>query len=134
MSKESDQARAVLRADLIEISAKAKRRAAYITEKTKQYNSPIAEVLKIRLIDAMNETERLCFAICDAFDNIDKVNAVASIHKRQSDVKNVRDAVERLLDLRRKYYQASARYGEVEQAYTDYAVQQGAVFLYEGLD
>jgi hypothetical protein len=134
MSKESEASTAVLRADLVEISAKIKRRVAYITQKAKQYDSSRAERLRDNVIDAATESERLCYAICDAFDRVDRANAVASIYKRQSDVKSIRDALARVLILRRQFYQGQTHYYQAERHFTDYAISQGALLIFEGID
>ena len=123
MSKRSEEASALLRADLIQISANVKRRVAYIKRKTKQYNSKIAECLRDNIITSAHENERLCYAICDAFDKLDN-----------SKVDKKSEAMERVLALRRQFYQAQAHYDRVEQDFTEYVISQGAVLLFENLD
>ena len=113
----------MLRADAIKVSANVNRRIAYITEKTKEYHSPIAEKLRDRIIASLRENERLCYAICDAFDNVDKANSEAKAA-----------ATERLLQVAESYTKAQARYTKVEQDYTNYAIEHGALLIVSGLD
>jgi hypothetical protein len=123
MSKASEQRHKALRADARQVSANVNRRIAYVTEKTKEYDSPRARTLRDHIIDALKENERLMFAICDAFDNVDKADSAAKAA-----------ATERLLQVTQSYKKAQAHYTKVEQDYTNYAIEHGALFVVSGLD
>lgn len=136
----SEAANAILKADLPNVSARIQRRIAYITERTKQYNSPqynfqLAERLRDQIIDALRENERLCYDICDAFDNLDKIKTIAEVHKTNSDAKKVRRALNKVHTLVTLYHKAQARYDQSEKNYLDYVVEQGDCLLVtDGID
>jgi hypothetical protein len=130
----SEAANAILRADLPYVSARVERRIVYVTEKTKQYNSPIAERLRDKIIYALRENERLCSDICAAFDDLDKIKTIAVVHKTNSDAKKVRSALNKVHALIKTYHTAQERYDQTEKDYLAYVVEQGCLLVTDGID